>query len=157
MAETATRHLYLVQEILWEILFDCWDPIWEFEDSERLRPEMGTFRRRNTGQGRPVKLFADKEAAFQFRRWREAEAREFRNPFLHGEKLEDLTTMPGGIFHDWLVEADLQPPLVSPFDPTVWFQWWRDEKMTEEQRAKVWQALDKVRFFDVIQLEAPSA
>jgi len=151
------RIMYLVQEVLWEVEMEVLQPIWEIDDQQVLTPDFVTFRCPNPGQGRPVKLFASKRNAEQFRTEREAKAQQARNPFLHGEDLADLTSMPSGVFLDWLTDAEIQSPSVSPFNPTTWFHWWQGDDLTEEQRARIWQVLDKVRFFTVVRLEAPQS
>jgi hypothetical protein len=148
--------LYLVQEILWEVTFEIPEPIWIFEDRRTWEPDEATFRCANPEHGRPVKLFTDKRSAEHFRAECEKKARQARNPFLHGEALEDLTSMPPGVFHDWLADANIAAPPVTPFDPVAWYTWWQGEDLTEEQREKVWQALDRVPFFTVVQVEAPA-
>ncbi len=163
MGVTRNRVLYLVQEILWKIDLDVWEAIWDVEAKPyrnrkgQLTPDFATFRCPNPAQGRPIKLFADKRKAEQFRTEREAKARQERNPFLHGEELADLTSMPSGVFSDWLLDAGIASPLVSPFDANTWFRWWQGDDLTEEQRARVWEGLDLVRYFTVVRLEAPES
>jgi hypothetical protein len=154
MSKTKAKTLYLVQEVLWEVQLDqLWDPIWMFDDQPEWAPDFEVFRCPNPEQGRPVKLFANKRSAEQFRTECEAKARQVRNPFRLGEDLEDLTSMPPGVFHDWLADAGIASPLVKPFDQAGWFYWWQSEDLTDEQRARIWQVLDKVQFFTVVPVE----
>jgi hypothetical protein len=159
MSKIKGRSLYLVQEILWEVAFDSWEPIWIFDEQEDqggFGPEEGTFVCRDPQQGRPVKLFADKDAAIEFCQECEEEAGKVRNPFLHGD-LEDLTSMPPGVFRDWLLEAGIDPPEPTPIDDamTVWCNWWRESDLIDEQRDRVWEALDRLQYFMVLRVEAP--
>jgi hypothetical protein len=130
MGITRRRRLYLVQEILWEALGEVWEPIWSFDDEMDWGVDQVMFRCLDPAQGRPVKLFADKRRAEHFMVECEAKARQERNPFRHGEELEDLTGMPPGVFHDWLLDAGITSPAVTPFDPTARFAWWEDQELT---------------------------
>jgi hypothetical protein len=156
MAKKRRPTLYLVQQVLWqpdeeEIEEDFW---------EGLDPgDVRWLQCPNSDEGKPVKLFRDAVTAEKFRAEREAEVRAKRNPFCHAKDLEEQTSMPAGVFHDWLVDAGLAPPHPSPRPGADWPAWWDEEmpKMTREQRARVWQALDKVRFFVVVLLETEEA
>jgi hypothetical protein len=116
-----------------------------------------------------VRAFASYERAESYRRRRELRARAGANPFRHlcrdsepdalpQEELLGLqTSFDAGPFGDWLLDAGLTPPrLVESHDyhgflanAAAWVKWWDLEapEMTAAQRAKVWEALDKVRFF----------
>lgn len=91
------------------------------------------------------------------------------NPF-HlgaGDDLSDLTSLPDKILGDWVREVGLEPPPKVrrpngrgghwPATPRKWewAVWWRErcERMTMEQRARVYRALDRVNFLEIIELE----
>lgn len=69
------------------------------------------------------------------------------------QRLADLTTLPEPILADWLSECYLTPPSLK--SGRGWADWWdaNAPHMTDYQRARVWQALDKLRFFEVIETE----
>jgi hypothetical protein len=98
--------------------------------------------------------FADAEEAEADRRAREAEARRgVGNPFRCGPALPYLTSFPEPVFLDWLQDAGVQPPQPgSAAGRRDWAAWWdaQQEGLSPPQRARVWDGLDKVRFFDVV-------
>ena len=97
-----------------------------------------------------VASFDDPQSAEAERRTREAAARERVNPFASGLAPFEQTSMPPGVFRDWLLDGGIDPPAEFD-DPGAWGRWWEAESpgWTADQRAKVWEALDRVRFFRV--------
>ena len=137
-AASGSGKVYLVQEVRWER--DDWEnPEWLY----RTDPEVGA----------PVKAFTDPNAAEAFRLGLERQARGGRNPFQHGRELSDLTSLPEGPLRDWLLDAGLTPPKWK-LNPVVLSGWWEHHaaEMTELQRDKVWEALDLLRFYTVVDL-----
>jgi hypothetical protein len=67
--------------------------------------------------------------------------------------LSDLTSLPEGPLRDWLLDAGLTPPKWK-LNPVVLSGWWdhHAEEMTELQCDKVWEALDRLRFYTVVDL-----
>jgi hypothetical protein len=84
------------------------------------------------------------------RRRREADAREQVNPFASGLAPYEQTSLPPGIFRDWLLDAGIEPP-PEPTCSLAWAAWWEKQSptWTDDQRARAWEALDKTRFFAV--------
>jgi hypothetical protein len=84
------------------------------------------------------------------RRRREADAREQVNPFASGLAPYEQTSLPPGIFRDWLLDAGIEPP-PEPTSSLAWAAWWEKQSptWTADQRARAWEALDKTRFFAV--------
>jgi hypothetical protein len=98
-----------------------------------------------------VACFDDADAAEADCRRREAEARAAANPFAYGgPALHYQTSFDEGRLRDWLLDAGLEPPGKGG---AAWRAWWdrHSPSMTELQRARVWQALDKIRFFRVVE------
>jgi hypothetical protein len=102
------------------------------------------------------------EASFRTRAEADAEqarleqaARERVNPFATGPAPHRQTSMPAGVLRDWLLDADITPPAAGA-DSAAWRTWWQAEAKgwTAQQRAKAWEALDKVRFYEVEALAA---
>jgi hypothetical protein len=75
------------------------------------------------------------------------------NPFDHGQYLDECTSFPPPILCDWLLESGLTPPEVA-WERHTWRKWWSvvAESATELQIASIWQAMDQVRFFAVVEL-----
>jgi hypothetical protein len=73
------------------------------------------------------------------------------NPFDYGPNLDDCTSFPPPILCDWLLESGLTPPENAWEWQYTWRDWWLvvAERATELQIARIWQAMDKIRFFAV--------
>lgn len=89
---------------------------------------------------------------------REHEVRGRVNPFRCGTAFHTLTTLPEPVFADWVADAGLTPPERPAVGFVDWAAWWAagHATWTEEQRARVWDGLNHVRFFEVIE-RPPSA
>jgi hypothetical protein len=85
----------------------------------------------------------------------EDNARRRLNPFRCGEDLSDLTSFPEAVFLDWVQDAGLTPPEAKK-RKRDWAAWWQTvaPRAGADQRAKVWQALDKLRFYHVAERPA---
>jgi hypothetical protein len=139
MPASRRRRVYLVQRVYWQRFYEespfhvCFDPT----------------------EGEPVKAFWDYDKALTLCRSLEQEARRTENPFAYGRALDERSRFDAWRFHDWLVDADLAPPPPGSDDEEgVWVSWWEENEpsMTEAQRARVWDALDQVRFYSVVEL-----
>jgi hypothetical protein len=76
-----------------------------------------------------------------------------------------LTSFDEPVLHDWVLDTGLTPPEPQtvpsnkkgqpPYVFRDWFSWWEANvaEMTDLQRARIRQALDKVSFFEVIETE----
>jgi hypothetical protein len=112
------------------------------------------FRSPETGV-EPARLFLDPSKAEAERLRRERAARAERIPFLYGSDLDAWTGWGPHPLFDWLLDAGLEPlPSLEP-SRSECLEWWKREsaEMTDSQRDKVWEALDRVRFFEVIEEE----
>jgi hypothetical protein len=141
MADFEGKALWLVQKVWWRIDEEC-------STHERLLCADAEW-------GEPVAVFVSRKAAEAEADRLSAEARDDANPFALETELEERTSMPEGVFRDWLTDAGLEPPEVG--EDADWAAWWRDEarRWTAEQRDKVWQALDYLHFFIVVKLPPP--
>lgn len=98
------------------------------------------------GPGAEVAAFESFDAAEADRTHREAAVRLKMNPFECGP-LPAVTTLPDPILRDFLMDAGVEPPAAG----VAWADWWTaaHPTLSDEHRASVWQAADKVRFFEV--------
>jgi hypothetical protein len=147
--------VYLVQRVPWRAtakLLGHYDL--DFEES-RLDPKgFATPQDHDPGEGEPVKAFRDAARADALCRELERKARAAANPFRHGRDLTDVTGLPPGPLRDWLLDAGIDPPPKSVKALARWAAWWDKVAggLSESQRAKVWEACDKVRFYEVVEL-----
>lgn len=100
----------------------------------------------------PLAEFDTPDAAYFDWGRRELAVRRGVNPFRCGAGLAAVTTLPAFALRDWLLDAGVRPPKSDSFARTRWAEWWdaAASGWSPDQRAKVWEALDKLRFYDVI-------
>jgi hypothetical protein len=86
---------------------------------------------------------------------RELAARELLNPFWLGPTVELSSRNADDIHADIGRMGLTPPPAPNPFDVGSWYEWWDHESAnwTAEQRAAVWAMFDKVRLFEVVEIE----
>jgi hypothetical protein len=134
-----------------------------------------------SGAGFPQKAFADRTQAEAHCRTLNLAARpEYGTPFPYGRgwghsfpSLRDYTSTPTGEFIAWLEAEGVAPPagqkeaweavqkLPEPsrrFDQgsySAWWSWWEESAgWTEVQRNRIWDKLDRVRFYEVVEVES---
>ena len=149
-AEVATGTVYIVQEKVYEALNEeLLDLLEDIDDDEF---ELDAFEQAEGWA--PLKGFRDRAAAESCRRTLEDQRRTSENPFAHGKGLSDWTHFGAAQFHDWLLDAGLEPPKQKKPTAGDWRSWWKlhAKKMSALQRAKVWHALDKVVYYQVVKL-----
>jgi hypothetical protein len=97
-----------------------------------------------------VASFDTLEGAEQQQRDLELAAREVVNPFATGPAPHEQTYLPSFALRDWLMEDDVTPPPEGA-DTAAWRTWWQVESplWTADHRALVWDALDRVQFYEV--------
>jgi hypothetical protein len=80
----------------------------------------------------------------------EADARAVINPFRCGSSLSEQTSFDEGRLCDWLLDHGLTPPTQKRRD---WVRWYDKCRTTLDdfQRDRIWEALDLVRFYEVIE------
>lgn len=105
-----------------------------------------------------VASFDSFDAAEAYRAGRELDVRGRLNPFRCGTAFYTLTTLPEVVFCDWVADAGLTPPERPAVGFADWVGWWETASgaWSDEQRARVWDGLNRVRFFEVIE-RPPSA
>jgi hypothetical protein len=84
-----------------------------------------------------------------------------RRGYMDGQRihcLADLTSLPEGVFLDWLLDGELSPPEPDAAGRRDWAAWWEasTKTMRDDQRRRVWQALDRIRFFEIVETELES-
>jgi len=99
--------------------------------------------------------FSKSEESHRFYRDVEWGIRRRFNPFQCGEPLLNYQTgFDAARLYDWCLDAGLDPPAVVK-ESSAWSIWWHEHhaEFTDLQRAAVWEALDRVRFFRVVEWE----
>jgi hypothetical protein len=124
-----------------------------------------------------VAAFEDYDSAEADRASREAAARKLVNPFRCGATWLDRSSLPEAVFRDFIADAGIEPPTLVPLpglgangkplsfyerqqlrkEPLPagsfrdWADWWdaRAASLSAEQAVRVWEGLDRVRFFRV--------
>jgi len=119
------------------------------------------YQPREEAEGGPVRvpevLLFDRETANCVRRERDLAARGLLNPFWLGIP-DELSSLSESEFRERTRELGLIPPIpygTSFGDVTDWWLWWdaKSADWTTEQRAAVWDLLDKVRLYEVVEIE----
>lgn len=98
-----------------------------------------------------VASFATIDEADADCRQREEAVRKRVNPFACGHALHYQTHLDEPRLRDWLMDHGLDPPKPGKKGKTNWAAWWKEKhkKFSATQRAAVWEALGKVRFFTI--------
>lgn len=139
-------------------------PMWEAHLQER-RPhflfdaadDANAFALRDWSRNeawQPIRAFTDVHKAEAYAERVDAEIRKTCNPFVYGSQIRDWSSFDEPRLCDWLMDAGLDLPKLKKGKKRTaehWRQWWTEQApaMTALQRAKVWEALDKVRFHKV--------
>jgi len=107
---------------------------------------------RYPGQTR-IASFGTLEAAEAYRREHETKARTAVNPFAGSlAPPTEQTSLPEDVFCDWLTDQGVTPPTkAKKTGQRDWAAWWSKNASNwkPEQRAAVWDRLDRVTFFRV--------
>jgi hypothetical protein len=147
----ATRKVaaYVVQQVHWE---------YNDEYFYRLDEETGELGDADAGGPAPLRTFLSRTKAEAWWRKREEEARGDQSPFDYGAlggRLEDYSTLSPAEFGDRLRDAGVSPPSFGEngrLRDALW-EWWDHNviDMTPSQRSAVWDALDRVRFYEIVE------
>jgi hypothetical protein len=112
--------------------------------------------------GRPVAAYADRAAAVARAEELECQARETVNPFLFlgtssEYELRSLTSLSSEEFDARLKKLfpAVRLPRMMQSEYRDWFGWWAKlaDRLTEEQRAAVWELLDRLKFYGMLTAE----
>lgn len=98
--------------------------------------------------------FATFDEAEKARSEKENAIRQRVNPFTcGGPALHYQTSLDAGRLHDWTLDAGLTPPRATKAKPADWAAWWKKnaKSMDDVQREKMWQAFDRLRFYEVVE------
>jgi hypothetical protein len=135
---------YVVQQVHWE---------YNDEYFYRLDDETGEM-----GGPAPLCTFLSRVKAEAWWRKREELARGDQSPFDYGAldgHLDDYSTLSPAEFSDRLRAAGVSPPSFGEngrLRDCLW-EWWDRSviAMTPEQRSAVWDVLDRVRFYEIVE------
>jgi hypothetical protein len=104
--------------------------------------------------------FQRREEAEERRAERERAARHNPDirPFEYGDDLSCCTSFSAAILCDWLLDAGVTPPTEAIEWIYTWRDWWDSHQadFTEWERERAWQALDKVQWYEVFEVEEGS-
>jgi hypothetical protein len=113
-------------------------------------------------KGTPVRAFLDRDRAEDLCRSLEKQFRARTEPFSYGYELSHLTDFDPGPFRDWLLDAGLPVPDLPEEsdrlgDLDFWSKWWDEmgPALSAEEKDRLWQALEKLRFYHVVAFEEP--
>jgi hypothetical protein len=112
-----------------------------------------------TDFGRPVRVFSNRHEADAFRSQTERQDRTGRNPFDHvrddaGGPLAGRTSLVYPLLHDWLLDSGAVHIPNPDSTASGWQAWWERTvpKLSPLQQAKAWEAFDRVRLYDVVEV-----
>ncbi len=130
--EQATRKVYLIQE-----------SGWDYSDE---------YYYRGSTDDHVVTAFSTRSKAEAYQREKELEARLDKNPFEWGSFWSTSRTEEE--FVRFVKELGLAAP-EHEHGCYQWMNWWDDANggMTAEQKTRIWDAMDLVHFFEVVELE----
>lgn len=103
----------------------------------------------------PLRSFVDRGTAEAAARDLEWNVRQRVNPFrCGGPVLHYQTAFDAARLYDWCLDHGLDPPGITADSP-AWADWWEADHLgfSPAQRAAAWEALDRVRFYRVVESE----
>jgi hypothetical protein len=150
MARTkkAGKPLYCVIRLGWRFMTD--------RHFDRLR-DVVEDKAVPAAAGRPIAVFTDRAVAQSKRDELEREARATVNPFVFVEPywLHDYSSLSEEELQQALkrLHPEARRPRKAKYSGYDWLGWWESnvDQMSPEQIDKVWQLLDRVHFYEVVQ------
>jgi hypothetical protein len=136
MAKKAAKTVFVLERVNWR-----------WHDSGLARVP-GTTR---------LQSFDDRDQAEEARIQKEKAARAQVNPFAcGGPALHYQTSFDDGRLCDWALDLGLTPPKGTKRKPIDWAAWWKksSKSMSDYQRDRMWEACDRLRFYQVVEREA---
>jgi hypothetical protein len=112
-----------------------------------------------TAFGRPVRAFADRHEADAFRTQAERRDRAGENPFDYrpsdDDSISGRTSLDYPLLHDWLLDCGAVRVPDTSASESGWRAWWARTvpKLSPLQQAKAWEAFDRVRLYDVVEVD----
>jgi hypothetical protein len=100
-----------------------------------------------------LRSYARRATALKARAEKEQAVRARANPFLcGGQALHYQTSLAPGLLNDWALDLGLTPPGPAA-SSKAWAGWWEQQQgaFTPLQRDKMWEALDRLRFYEVVE------
>ena len=148
---------YIVRRIAWDSGYSY--PLCESQSAQ------GSYDDTTGPRHVPIATFPTEREAKADAHRRNAEARAGRSPFWFAEDWRELTDLSVDDAAARLARKGLPPPPPSrhfeEFNDypwlicRVWQEWWDRESVnwTAEQSADAWAVFDKLRFYDVVEVE----
>jgi hypothetical protein len=135
MANTdqATRKAYIIQE-----------SGWGYSDE---------YYYRGSADDQVVRAYTTRAKAEAFQRRKELQARRGKNPFEWGSFWSTSRTEEE--FRRFVEDELRLPPPQFAHGCYQWMAWWSDHEagMTAQQRRRIWDAMDLVHFFEVVEID----
>jgi hypothetical protein len=103
--------------------------------------------------------FTDRRCAEAFRAHSDRMAQLGQNPFCFvGESRHPVsgrTNLDYPLLHDWLLDCGVRRVPNAAATTTDWRRWWGRNvpKLSPLQQAKAWEAFDRIRFYDVVEVD----
>jgi hypothetical protein len=128
-----TRKAYLIQE-----------SGWDYNDEY--------YYRGGAEDDKVVTAYRSRARAEAEKRQQEERARHGKNPFEWGGFWSTSRTEEE--FLEIVAELGLPPPRFE-FGCYQWMSWWseHERRMTTEQKTRIWEAMDLVHFYEVVEVE----
>lgn len=135
----ATRKVYVVQQLNWQYNDEYF------------------YRGYGEGDDEAIKAFKDREKAEAHRQEQEDATRDAwreLNPFEFGGIGEGFSSLSNEELGRQVEAIGLTPP-AEDHDFRDWCYWWEQVRtqLTEEQEARIWELTDRVRFYEVVEVE----
>jgi hypothetical protein len=145
MPKTKKLKCYIVQQVSWN-----YNDEWYYREDGDGTENSPNFHR-------PVKVFRSRENAEAFAHEKDVAARKGwgGNPFSFCESLDQMTTLSTEEFWERVQALGVPRPSAQPGGYWFGYDWWERAKLKPEVANAIWDLFDRVRFFEVIEIELP--